>query len=369
MHDKELPYLLVLMDLPGIGSIRARELLRKYNSAYEVLHALKNEEIKLLTTHLPIISSKALQELLDLAYKEIEYMEENQVNYVFIDDPEYPYRLRHCVDAPIVLFYKGNINWNASRSISIVGTRAATNYGLDFCKELVADLKHLNVQIVSGLAYGIDIQAHKSAIEHGLETVACLGHGLHKIYPSSHSKYTQDILYNGGLTTEFTTHSVVDKKNFVRRNRIIAGLSQATIVVESAYRGGSYLTAEMANSYNREVFALPGRVDQPKSKGCNTLIKTEQARLIQSAADLVYILNWDITTETQSKTQQTALFIELSHEEEKICNILKEKNKISLDLLAIEADKSPQEMASILLSLELNGLVRTLPGKQFEWIG
>lgn len=366
MHEEFLPYLLVLKKIPGVGDIRARELLQRYGNPQEVYKALYNKEINLGTSAKKAITTSTLQNWLDEAYVEIDSMQKNNIDYLYIDDPAYPNRLKQCEDAPIVLFYKGKITWNAPRSISIVGTRTATSYGLEFCRELISDLQVLDVQIVSGLAFGIDIQAHLAAIDHGLETVACLAHGLHTTSPASHARYADEIQENGGFVSEFPTDAIMDKKNFVRRNRIIAGLSQATVVVESPKRGGSLLTADMANSYNREVFALPGRINNIKSTGCNTLIKTNQARLIQSAADLVYILNWDLEEISKPKSTQIPLFVELNPEEEKLCELLRAKEKESLDILAIEADMSPQKVASLLLGLELKGVIRSLPGKQFE---
>lgn len=368
MREEELPYLLVLKKLPHIGDIRARELLMKYGSAKEVYNALMDNSLNILSTIKNRFPTTALQTWLDEAYLEIENMHKLDIKYVHIGEAAYPTRLKHCTDAPIVLFYKGTFSWNAPRSISIVGTRSATPYGLGFCRELISDLQVLDVQIVSGLAFGIDIQAHLAAIDYGMETVACLANGLHTTSPVSHAKYAKEIQNCGGFISEFPTDSIMDKKNFVRRNRIIAGLSQATVVIESAKRGGSLLTAEMANSYSREVFALPGRIDSSKSVGCNTLIKTNQARLIQSAADLIYILNWDIEKNNKPKTTQIPLFIDLNTEEEVLCNLLREKGKESLDLLAIESALSPQKVASLLMGLELKGVIRTHPGKQFELI-
>lgn len=368
MREEDLPYMLVLKKMPNIGDIRARELLHKYDSAKEVYNALKNSDLEPFATTKKNFSSIALQTWLDEAHVEIDNMHKLNIEFVHIGEATYPSRLKHCIDAPIVLFYKGNITWNAHRSISIVGTRSATPYGLAFCRELISDLQVLDVQIVSGLAFGIDIQAHLAAIDYGLETVACLANGLHTTSPVSHAKYASEIQNNGGFISEFPTDTIMDKKNFVRRNRIIAGLSQATVVIESANRGGSLLTAEMANSYNREVFALPGRIDSSKSVGCNTLIKTNQARLIQSAADLIYILNWDVEKNNKPKVTQIPLFIELNKEEEALCDLLKVKGKESLDLLSIESAMSPQKVASLLLGLELKGVIRPLPGKQFELI-
>lgn len=368
MREEDLVYLLVLKKLPNIGDIRARELLYKYGTAKEVYHTLKTNSYSLSNSNLAKLSKKNLQAWLDQAYLERDRMQKLNIEYVHINEEAYPNRLKYCVDAPILLFYKGEISWNAPRSISIVGTRNATAYGVDFCKELVSDLSVLDVQIVSGLAFGIDIQAHIAAMQNGLETLACLAHGLHTTYPSSHSKHAKEIQKNGGILTEFPTYERIEKKNFVRRNRIIAGLSQATVIIESAKQGGSLLTAEMANSYNREVFALPGKVGEIKSEGCNNLIKTNQARLIQSAADLIYILNWDIEEVFQPKDIQVPLFIDLNQEEEILYNILKEKGKEAMDLLAIKSGMSPQKTAALLLGLELKGVVRPLPGKEFELI-
>jgi len=366
MRESFLPYLLVLKKIPSVGDIRARELLQRYGNPQEVYKALYSKEINLGTSAKKAITTTTLQKWLDEAYVEIDNMQKYNIDYLYIGDPAYPNRLKQCEDAPIVLFYKGNITWNAPRSISIVGTRTATPYGLDFCRELISDLQVLDVQIVSGLAFGIDIQAHLAALDHGLETVACLAHGLHTTSPASHARYGDEIQENGGFVSEFPTDAIMDKKNFVRRNRIIAGLSQATVVVESPKRGGSLLTADMANSYNREVFALPGRINNIKSTGCNTLIKTNQARLIQSAADLVYILNWDLEEVSKPKATQIPLFVDLNPEEEKLCELLRVKEKESLDILAIEAAMSPQKVAGLLLGLELKGVIRSLPGKQFE---
>lgn len=368
MSEEDLPYLLVLKKVPGIGDIRARELLHKYGNPQEVYKALLSNDLTFSLSIKNKITPLVLHKWLDKAHFEIEVMQKEKIKYLYIGDNNYPNRLKHCEDAPIVLFYKGNISWNAPRSISIVGTRTATSYGLHFCRELISDLQVLDVQIVSGLAFGIDIQAHLAALDQGLETVACLAHGLHTTSPASHAKYAEEIQKNGGFVSEFPTDAIMDKKNFVRRNRIIAGLSQATVVVESPIRGGSLLTAGMANSYNREVFALPGRIDNNNSVGCNTLIKTNQARLIQSAADLVYILNWDLDKVSLPKDTQIQLFVDLDPEEEELCNLLKDRRKESLDILAIEAAMSPQKVASLLLGLELKGVIRALPGKQFELI-
>jgi len=223
MRDGDLPYLLVLKKIPYIGDIRARELLHKIGTPQEVFKAIQKKEVKLSTSTKKALTPAILQKWLDDAYSEIDSMQKNDIDYLYIGDPAYPNRLKHCEDAPIVLFYKGNITWNAPRSISIVGTRTATPYGLDFCRELISDLQVLDVQIVSGLAFGIDMQAHLAALDQGLETVACLAHGLHTTSPASHAKYAKEIQENGGFVSEFPTDAIMVKKNFVSRKRIVAG--------------------------------------------------------------------------------------------------------------------------------------------------
>jgi DNA processing protein len=233
------------------------------------------------------------------------------------------------------------------------------------CEKLVAELAVLNPVIVSGCAYGIDIIAHKAALDHGLQTIACLAHGLNQIYPRVHEKFVAPILRNGALFTEFWSSDPFDRNNFLKRNRIIAGMSEATIVVESAEKGGSLVTADIANSYNREVFAFPGKASDNFSKGCNALIKTQQAQMIESAADLVYMMGWDLGNKKRQPVQ-TELFVSLSEEEEKVMTYLKQEDKEMLDLIALKCELPVCKTASILLNLEMKGLVQPLPGKQFQ---
>ena len=251
--------------------------------------------------------------------------------------------------------------------ISIVGTRQVTSYGIQFCEELIETLAPIDPVIISGFAYGVDITAQRAAVKHNLQTIGCLAHGLNQIYPKAHKKYVAQIEENGGFFTDFWSTDTFDRKNFLARNRIIAGLSEATIVIESADKGGSLVTAEIANSYNRDVFAVPGRANDPFSKGCNMLIKTQKAHMLTNAADLIYILNWDIDQKKQPAIQKK-LFVELDEQEKKIYSFLNSNGKEILDVIALRCNVPTFKAASTLLNMELKGVIKPLPGKLFEAI-
>jgi DNA processing protein len=296
----------------------------------------------------------------------LEFIKSNDINTVYFQDEKYPDRLKHCIDGPLLLFTSGNIDLKKRKIISIVGTRQITSYGTEFCRKLIEDLAPLDPIIVSGFAYGVDIVAHQLAIENNLQTIGVLAHGLNQIYPKTHKKYVAKVEENGGFMTEFWSTSNPDKENFVKRNRIVAGMSEATIVIESADRGGSLITANMANDYNRDVFAVPGRVTDKYSAGCNNLIKTQKANVLTSAADLVYILNWDIQKETKSVQKQ--LFVTLEDDEQKVYDYLLKTGKEVMDIIALRCDFPIYKISGMLLSMELKGVVRPLPGKLFEAI-
>lgn len=365
MSEQELIYLLALQKVPNIGDISAKKLLRTLGSAEAIFKSTKKElkliegfgDLKINSIHDSLYMEEAEQELL--------FIEKENIEVRYFEDRNYPDYLKHCIDAPILLFQKGNIDLAHKKIISIVGTRKVTTHGVAFCEQLIEELAPLNPVIVSGFAYGVDICAHKAAMAHGLQTIGCLAHGLDQIYPKAHAKYENEVMNHGGFMTDFWSGSYFDRKNFLKRNRIIAGLSEATIVIESAEKGGSLVTADIANSYNREVFAVPGRNTDQLSKGCNNLIKTQQARLLTSVADLVYVLNWDIRDQ---KKQQTQLFVELSTEEQFVFDTLKKLGKSEVDVLALQCKLPTFKLNPILLGLELKGVVRPLPGKQFEVI-
>ena len=365
MSEQELIYLLALQKVPNIGDISAKKLLRTLGSAEAIFKSTKKElkliegfgDLKINSIHDSLYMEEAEQELL--------FIEKENIEVRYFEDRNYPDYLKHCIDAPILLFQKGNIDLAHKKIISIVGTRKVTTHGVAFCEQLIEELAPLNPVIVSGFAYGVDICAHKAAMAHGLQTIGCLAHGLDQIYPKAHAKYENEVMNHGGFMTDFWSGSYFDRKNFLKRNRIIAGLSEATIVIESAEKGGSLVTADIANSYNREVFAMPGRNTDQLSKGCNNLIKTQQARLLTNVADLVYVLNWDIRDQ---KKQQTQLFVELSTEEQFVFDTLKKLGKSEVDVLALQCKLPTFKLNPILLGLELKGVVRPLPGKQFEVI-
>ena len=366
MQEQELLYLLMLHKMQGIGHINAKKLLQHFGSATALFQASTND-----LKEVDGIGSKRIKTIRDSAIvkeaeEELNFIQSNNIKLSYFKDEDYPSRLKQCIDSPILLFSRGNINLKNKPVLSIVGTRQVTTHGIAFCEQLIEDLAPLNPVIVSGLAYGTDIVAHRAAIKYNLQTIACLAHGLNQIYPKVHQKYVSSIENNGGFFTDFCSDDTFDRKNFLSRNRIVAGLSEATIVIESAEKGGSLVTADIAHSYDREVFAVPGRPQDKFSKGCNVLIKQQKAQMITSAADLVYNLNWDI--ETKKKNTQTQLFVSLSDDEKLVVQKLTEIGKAEIDALSLVCGLPTHKLSSILLNLELGGFVRPLPGKQFEII-
>ncbi len=368
MTEKNLLYTLALQKATKIGDITAKKLIEHCGSPL----AIFKEKSSTLQTINGVGSfiTKSLQDptLLSKAEKEIEYIKKNNIKHWYFKEDDYPHRLKNCIDSPIVLFHSGNINLNNQKTISIVGTRNITNYGRKICEELIEELSVINPIIVSGFAYGTDITAHKSAIKNNLQTIGCLAHGLNQIYPKTHKKYIKEVEKNGGFITEFWSSSNPERENFIKRNRIIAGLTEATLVIESAEKGGSLVTADIANSYNREVFAIPGRPEDNLSIGTNNLIKHQKAQLVNAASDIIYFLNWK-TKKTIKNTFQPKLFIELNEIEKQIVDFLKSNDKSALDIISLSCNLPIHSISSSLLNLELKGVIRPYPGKQFEYIG
>ena len=366
MTEQELFHLLALQQIEGVGDIMAKKLINHCGSA-EAVFKTKTSQI----AGIDGIGSVLLQKLKDKsafekAEQELQFIKSNDINVSYFQDENYPERLKHCIDGPILLFTSGNINLKSKKIISIVGTRQITSYGMEFCRKLIEDLAPLDPVIVSGFAYGVDIFAHQLAMEHDLQTIGVVAHGLNQIYPKTHKKYVAKVEQNGGFMTEFWSSSNPEKENFVRRNRIVAGISEATIVIESAERGGSLITANIANDYNRDVFAVPGRTTDKYSQGCNNMIKIQKANLLTSAADLVYILNWDI--ESKSKPVQRQLFVTLEPDEQKVYDHLLKNGKELMDIIALRCDFPIYKISGMLLNMELKGVIRPLPGKLFEAI-
>jgi DNA processing protein len=368
MNETELYYTLALTQVEGIGNIMSKKLLMHFGNAEKIFQAKKSQLLAI--ENIGKITYEKLQNktAFEKAERELKFISDNAIQTYFYLDSNYPERLKHCFDSPLLLFSSGEMQWQQQKIISIVGTRQITNYGSDFCKKLIEELAPLQPTIISGFAYGVDITAHIAAMDNGLQTIGVLAHGLDQIYPRSHSKYRKEIEKNGGLLTEFLSNSNPDRENFVKRNRIVAGMSEATIVIESAEKGGSLITAQIACDYNRDVFALPGRTTDKYSQGCNTLIKTQKAMMITSAADIIYNLNWDIPTSKKNKTIQRQLFISLSEEEQLLYNYLQKQGKQLLDVIALECNLPIFKTSSVLLNMELKGVIRPLPGKLFEAI-
>lgn len=366
MNDQELFYVLALQQVEGVGSVIAKKLVSQFGTAEAVFKAKLSQLAAIDGIGTVLLKNFKDQSVFAKAEREMQFIASNQIAVTSFQDSKYPERLKHCFDGPLVLFSSGIIDLDNRKIISIVGTRQITSYGLEFCRKFIEELAPLNPIIVSGFAYGVDIVAHQLAMENNLQTIAVVAHGLNQIYPKVHKKYVAKMEENGGFMTEFWSSSNPDKENFVRRNRIVAGMTEATIVIESAERGGSLITANMANEYNRDVFAVPGRVTDKYSQGCNALIKTQKANVLTSAADLIYMLNWDIKKEVKSVQKQ--LFISLDDDEQKIYDYLLQSGKELLDIIALHCDFPIYKVSGILLNMELKGVIRPLPGKLFEAI-
>ena len=367
MKNREQLHQIALTFLEGIGGVTAKSLISYCGGVEAIFQTPKRQLIKI-----PGVGPKTAaiilqhQEALEKAHREMEFIHKHQIQTIFYFDDAYPERLKNCSDAPVLLYFKGDTNLNIPHIISIVGTRNATPYGKQICEQLVEGLKPFNVLVVSGLAYGIDYAAHNACVKNQMATVGVLGHGLDRIYPAQHRSLAKKMLANGGLLTEFPSETNPDSKNFPRRNRIIAGMTDATIVVETGNKGGSIITAYLAQSYNREVLAFPGRINEPYSMGCNQLIKKNVAKLIESAEDIVFQLGWEESANAP-KLVQKALLVELNDTEQTLVNILKEnRSGISIDKLYQSSKMSETAVAACLLQLEMKNLVQSMPGKRYR---
>ena len=363
----DLKYKIGIGLIPGVGDILAKKLI-SYCGGVEAVFCEKKQALMKVPNVGEVLANSILNHnILKKAEKEIDFIFRNHIQYSFYLDDDYPVRLKNCPDSPVIFYYKGDVDFNHPKIVSIVGTRQATQYGRDLCNKLVDELCQRNHQpiIVSGLAYGIDICAHRATLRNGLPTIAVLAHGLAQLYPAAHAATAREITRQGALLTEFLSDAPIDRNNFVRRNRLIAGLADLTIVVESHSRGGALITADIANSYNRDVFAVPGRLTDESSSGCNWLIKTNKANLLQSVADIEYLMGWD---NNQKAPVQRELFPAVSPEEESILRILKENGELSIDELAVALQMSVSRTSTFLLNLELSGLVHSLPGKVYKTV-
>ncbi len=366
MQSTKLIYQIGLTLLDGIGDVLAKNLIAYCGSAEQIFKTNKAQLEKI--PGIGFVLAKSIsqsKDVLNRAEKELTYIEKNKIQALFFTDKDYPSRLKNCYDSPVLLYYKGNADLNNQKIISVVGTRTPSPYGKLMTENFIQDLKSSGILVVSGLAYGIDIMAHKTALENDLQTVGVLAHGLDRIYPAVHSNYAEKMLHQGGLLTEFMSETIPDRENFPKRNRIVAGMCDALIVVESKKEGGSLITATIANAYNKDVFAFPGRAGEALSEGCNGLIKTTKASLIESVADLFYIMNWNQEVK-QKKSTQIPLLLNLSPDEQIMVNVFEQKAQLHIDEICNATQFPISKTSSCLLQLEFSNVIKSLPGKMYE---
>ncbi len=370
-NHNEIISAIALTRIPGLGVIGTKQLLDSVPSASYVF-----EQKEHLAEMIPDVSPRLIQSLncpeaFRFAEAELEFAERHRIACIPIHDNRYPTRLRECPDAPSILFYRGNADLNALKAISIVGTRKATDYGQDICARFIKELSECfpDVLIVSGLAYGTDINAHRAALENGMNTIGVLAHGLDRIYPASHRTTAKDMLEHGGLLTEYPSGTNPDRQNFIQRNRIVAGMSDATIVIESAVKGGALITARLAVDYHHDCFAFPGRITDNYSEGCNQLIKNSEATLITGVDDFLESMNWSCPQEKTRKPIQQSLFPELSADEALVVRVLENNlDGIQINTLSVQANVSVHRLSALLFTLEMKGVVKAMAGATYRLI-
>ena len=361
--NQNLIYKIALTKIPQVGIRTARLLIDTCGG----IEAVFKENFKSLSK-IPRISKTVAEnitkaDVAQLSASEVNFINEHQIRALFFKDPDYPIRLTPFADSPMLLYYKGNANLNVERTVAIVGTRRPTENGKIICEEIVEGLSKYQVTVISGLAYGIDVTAHQKCLSLQIPTIGVLGHGMSQIYPAIHKPIAAKMLNGGGLLTQFGPDMGPDREHFPMRNKIVAAMADAVVVVETARKGGSMITAEMANSYNKDVFAVPGRLNDPYSKGANHLIKAHKAQLLESAEDIAYIMRWSKREELEKR--QAQLFPELNEREKNILRIIGDTSKINIDQLRYQTDLTNSEIAALTLELEFKGLIKTLPGKRF----
>lgn len=358
-------YDIAFANIHGIGPIMAKEIMQIYSSTEEFFNESRPNLEKIFKTRTKTINEIVNKTMFEKAEKEIEFMEKYKIECLFFKDAKYPKRLLELPDNPICFYFQGNQDLNMNRMIGIVGTRNATDYGKEQTEKIIGELKEYNVGIVSGLAYGIDAISHRQSIKEDIPTFAVLGHGLDMIYPKENHDLAVEMTKNGGLITEFMTGTKPEKYNFPKRNRIIAGLCDCIIVIEAAKKSGSLVTADLSNQYDREVFALPGRVGDIYSEGCNYLISSQRANIIHATKDIIEIMNWDTNT-PKVTNKEPKKPTHLSKDESIIYDIIAQKEEIHIDDISIDCAINPSVLASCLLNLELEGIIRCLPKKTYK---
>ncbi len=367
MQNENALYKIALTKIDHVGPALAKALLQYCGTPEAVFKESPRALRKIPQIGLRVLTALKDPELFRKAERELEFISRNGIAILFYKETSYPWRLLHQADAPILLYYKGTAALNADRVISIVGTRNMTEYGSMLLQEFIGQMEGQSILVISGLAYGVDSMAHSLCLRHHLPTVGVLGHGLDRIYPHSNRKLGQQMMENGGLLTEFGMKTQPDRENFPMRNRIVAGLCDALLVVETAESGGSMITAELANQYSKDVFAFPGRVQDPYSKGCHKLIKTHKAYLVEELKDVWAAMSWDLGP-NKSKPLQSSLFVEMNEEEQTIFDLLHQNKELHIDRFHQNLKFSPSKLAHLLLHLEFKGIVRELPGKRYTLI-
>lgn len=358
-------YQIALTLVPMVGDLTAKKLIAYCGSAEAVFKESQKSLMSIPGVGSVLSRSIASHQYFSRAEAELDFIQKNAIQCHYFTEAAYPYRLKQCEDAPILIYMKGEVDLNSKRVVSVVGTRKATDYGRQVVDELIKGLSDLeDVMVVSGLAYGIDVAAHKASLKYKIPTLGVLAHGLDRVYPSIHSSVAIDMQKEGGLLSDFMSGTSIERENFPKRNRIIAGLSDATVVVEARKKGGALITSDIANSYHRDVFAVPGRIGDENSEGCNTLIRRNQAALIQSAEDLNYLMGWEADFHKKEEDKKDR-WDDLNEQEKVLMLLLSDKEKWFIDDLNSQVDFSPSEMMSLLLNLELKGLLKSLPGNQY----
>lgn len=364
--ENELFYHLALSLVPGVGPVAGKSLISYCGSATAVFHENKRRISKIPGIGSSIANALFCFKDFHRAENELKFIKQNRLIALHYTSKEYPIRLKQVIDSPLVLYVKGDTDLNQKKIVAIVGTRKNTHYGSEITRRIIEDLKPYNVAVISGMAYGIDITAHKACLENNLPTIGVLGHGLDMLYPAQHKKYALQMLeQEGALITEFTSQTPLNKDLFPRRNRIVAGMCDCVLVVESMVKGGSMLTADIASSYNKDVFAVPGRVTDIMREGCNYLIKTLKAAPCENAEDLANGMNWSKVDEIKpKKVIQTEMFHTLNGDEQKIVYTLTEGEK-NYDDIFFHTQIPIHKLNPILLDLEMKGLLQSLPGKMY----
>lgn len=360
----DLLYKIGITLIPGVGCVTAKQLIAYCGGVEGVFRERKSALKKIPGVGPKLVNAIINHDVFERAEQEIEFINKNDIKVSYYLDKDYPSRLKNCSDSPILLFHKGNTFENHEHVLAVVGTRNATEYGKSICKEIIKDLAPYNPAIISGLAYGIDTQAHKSALDNKLTTYAILGHGLDMIYPGLNSNLAEKITNSGALVTEFFSETIPDRENFPKRNRIIAGMSDAVLVIEAGKKGGAIITAEIAFSYSRDVFAVPGKTNDTFSQGCNAIIKRNVAALVESASDIVNTLNWSIKKE--KKTVQKELFVQLNEQEKQVFDYINNNENAGIDNIMADISMPLSVLSRLLLELELKGIVKCMPGKIYK---